>query len=125
MRLSQDTVDRLEERHARIVEANVDTIHAYTFVSGGPRKQGCFDGIDGYLGAVGLDLLSTDLGWLPEVRNRDNLVVNDISRYFPSKEEAEAAFALFDKDDNGDATRDEVEMACLYVSCRQNTISVY
>jgi hypothetical protein len=43
----------------------------------------------------------------------DHLQASDIARYFTSKEDADAAFAFFDKDDNGDASRDEVEMACL------------
>ena len=30
-------------------------------------------------------------------------------------EDADAAFVIFDQDGNGDATRDEIEMACLYV----------
>lgn len=37
----------------------------------------------------------------------------DIARYFPTPDEADHVFALFDKDMNGDVTRDEVEMACL------------
>jgi len=42
-------------------------------------------------------------------------LVEDIERYFPSHEEALAAFILFDKDMNGDVSREELEMACLYV----------
>ncbi|PPQ98611.1 hypothetical protein CVT24_003944 [Panaeolus cyanescens] len=45
--------------------------------------------------------------------NTDYLEVDDIQRFFPDKEQAAAVFALFDKDDNGDASREEVEMACL------------
>ncbi|KAF8973263.1 hypothetical protein BDZ97DRAFT_1780386 [Flammula alnicola] len=41
------------------------------------------------------------------------LLVEDIERFFPTKEDAVAVFALFDKDGNGDASRDEIEMACL------------
>jgi Ca2+-binding EF-hand superfamily protein len=37
---------------------------------------------------------------------------SDIAKFFATKEDADAAFALFDKDENGDATRDEVEMVC-------------
>ncbi|BGP19258.1 hypothetical protein JCM10213_008223 [Rhodosporidiobolus nylandii] len=44
---------------------------------------------------------------------RDGLVLADISRCFRNKEEADRAFAIFDRDQNGDATIDEVEMACL------------
>ncbi|XP_006461100.1 hypothetical protein AGABI2DRAFT_204597, partial [Agaricus bisporus var. bisporus H97] len=36
----------------------------------------------------------------------------DIAPYFPS-EEAPSVFSLFDRDGNGDASREEVEMACL------------
>ncbi|KAF8070126.1 Mechanosensitive ion channel-domain-containing protein [Lyophyllum atratum] len=41
------------------------------------------------------------------------LVVEDIARYFEDPVHAEQVFALFDKDLNGDTSRDEVEMACL------------
>ena len=44
-----------------------------------------------------------------------SMTVQDIARFFPTPEDADAAFALFDKDMNGDATRDEVEIACMYV----------
>lgn len=45
--------------------------------------------------------------------NNEYLLVEDIERYFPNKEEADQVFALFDKDGNGDASLDEIEMACL------------
>lgn len=35
--------------------------------------------------------------------------------FFPTPEDAEAAFVLFDKDMNGDVTRDEIEIACMCV----------
>ncbi|KAJ3556902.1 hypothetical protein NM688_g1764 [Phlebia brevispora] len=41
------------------------------------------------------------------------LVVEDIARFFPTMEDADTAFAIFDQDSNGDATRDEIEIACL------------
>ena len=43
------------------------------------------------------------------------LVLTDLAPYFQSHEIAQTAFSLFDKDGNGDVTRDEVEMACLFV----------
>ncbi|KAG9046286.1 hypothetical protein FS837_004683 [Tulasnella sp. UAMH 9824] len=43
------------------------------------------------------------------------LTLGDIARFFPNIERARMAFQLFDKDDNGDATREEVELACLDV----------
>ena len=41
------------------------------------------------------------------------LIVEDIARFFSTPDEADAAFAIFDKDSNGDVNRDELEMACL------------
>ena len=41
------------------------------------------------------------------------LVVGDIMPFFHSQDEAFEAFAVFDKDLNGDATRDEMELACM------------
>jgi len=41
------------------------------------------------------------------------MVVEDIAKFFPSMEDADNVFALFDKDSNGDVTRDELEMACM------------
>lgn len=43
----------------------------------------------------------------------DWLIVEDIAQFFPTQDEADQVFALFDKDSNGDASRDEVELACL------------
>lgn len=40
--------------------------------------------------------------------------MGDIARFFQNVEQAQVAFSIFDKDGNGDATREEVEMA--YVS---------
>ncbi|GAA5918315.1 hypothetical protein JCM6882_008210, partial [Rhodosporidiobolus microsporus] len=44
---------------------------------------------------------------------RDGMVLADISRCFRNREEAERAFNIFDRDSNGDASLEEVEMACL------------
>ncbi|KAF8608825.1 hypothetical protein BDV93DRAFT_518874 [Ceratobasidium sp. AG-I] len=44
-----------------------------------------------------------------------SLVITDIAQYFPDHEMTEIAFAMFDKDGNHDATRDEIEMACLEI----------
>lgn len=41
------------------------------------------------------------------------LLVEDIARFFSTAEEADSVFALFDQDSNGDASRDEVEMALM------------
>ncbi|KDR75887.1 hypothetical protein GALMADRAFT_68503 [Galerina marginata CBS 339.88] len=48
------------------------------------------------------------------VRNKSEfLTVEDMERFFPTKEEAIQAFTLFDRDGNGDTSREEMEMACL------------
>lgn len=39
--------------------------------------------------------------------------LEDIARFFPDLETAETAFTFFDKDNNGNATRDEIESAVL------------
>ncbi|KAF9268886.1 hypothetical protein L218DRAFT_1073318 [Marasmius fiardii PR-910] len=41
------------------------------------------------------------------------LFVEDIAQFFSSQDEADRVFALFDRDGNGDASRDETEMACM------------
>jgi Ca2+-binding EF-hand superfamily protein len=41
------------------------------------------------------------------------MVVEDIVKCFSKREDADAVFALFDKDSNGDATLDDIEMACM------------
>lgn len=45
----------------------------------------------------------------------DSLVLTDIAPFFQSYEMTQTAFSLFDKDGNGDVTREEVELACLSV----------
>ncbi|KAI0699236.1 hypothetical protein BC835DRAFT_1268062 [Cytidiella melzeri] len=50
------------------------------------------------------------------------LVVQDIARYFPTMEDAEIAFTIFDKDMNGDVTRDEMELACMEIHREQLSI---
>ncbi|KAL1942695.1 hypothetical protein VTO73DRAFT_4935 [Trametes versicolor] len=52
----------------------------------------------------------------------EHLRVEDIERFFPTRDDADAAFAIFDKDMNGDAKRDEVEMACMEVHREQLSI---
>ena len=41
------------------------------------------------------------------------LVIGDIAQFFPDQDGAAEAFAMFDGDMNGDATRDEMEHACM------------
>ena len=41
------------------------------------------------------------------------LVIGDIAEFFPDQDEAAEAFAMFDRDMNGDAMRDEIELACM------------
>lgn len=42
----------------------------------------------------------------------NQLVYADIASFFPTQEEARFAFSMFDKDDNGDVTLEEVEQSC-------------
>ena len=41
------------------------------------------------------------------------LVIKDIEEYFPTADAALEAFTMFDRDGNGDATREEMELACM------------
>jgi Ca2+-binding EF-hand superfamily protein len=43
------------------------------------------------------------------------MVFQDITRFFPSLEEADGAFTLFDRDGNGDVSLEEIEQACSFV----------
>ncbi|KAG2015646.1 hypothetical protein CC2G_008900 [Coprinopsis cinerea AmutBmut pab1-1] len=43
----------------------------------------------------------------------DFLLVDDIARFFPTSEDAHQAFSLFDKDGNGDASLEEVELSLM------------
>ncbi|KAI0793816.1 Mechanosensitive ion channel-domain-containing protein [Fomes fomentarius] len=52
----------------------------------------------------------------------DRLQVEDVARFFPSYDEADHAFTIFDKDMNGDVNRDEVEMACMEIHREQLSI---
>ncbi|KAJ7783196.1 Mechanosensitive ion channel-domain-containing protein [Mycena metata] len=54
--------------------------------------------------------------------NTDYLEVADIAQYFQTPAEADSVFALFDADSNGDATRDEVEMAVMEMHREQLSI---
>lgn len=45
----------------------------------------------------------------------DYMTVEDIGRYFATPDDADAAFAIFDADSNGDASFEEVEIACMHV----------
>ncbi|TBU64491.1 Mechanosensitive ion channel-domain-containing protein [Dichomitus squalens] len=52
----------------------------------------------------------------------DRLHVEDIARFFASPDEADAAYAIFDRDSNGDVNRDEIEMACMEIHREQLSI---
>ncbi|KAI0331047.1 hypothetical protein GY45DRAFT_1322992 [Cubamyces sp. BRFM 1775] len=52
----------------------------------------------------------------------DHMCVEDIERFFRTRDEADAAFAIFDKDMNGDVNRDEIEMACMELHREQLSI---
>ncbi|KAI0000574.1 Mechanosensitive ion channel-domain-containing protein [Russula vinacea] len=55
-------------------------------------------------------------------QGRDYLVFQDISRFFPSLEEADSAFTLFDRDGNGDVSLEEVEQSCAEIHREQLSI---
>ncbi|KAI5478657.1 hypothetical protein MNV49_004684 [Pseudohyphozyma bogoriensis] len=46
---------------------------------------------------------------------RQALLLEDVSRCFENRDVADRAFAIFDRDGNGDASLEEIEMACLDV----------
>jgi hypothetical protein len=46
------------------------------------------------------------------------LTLESFFPYFKTQAEAEVAFTLFDRDSNGDVSRDEMEMTCLCVILR-------
>ncbi|KAJ7901846.1 Mechanosensitive ion channel-domain-containing protein [Mycena olivaceomarginata] len=54
--------------------------------------------------------------------NAEYMLVEDIQRFFPTRDEADLVFALFDQDSNGDASRDEVEMAIMDLHREQLSI---
>ena len=47
------------------------------------------------------------------MKEREFIFVEDIESLFPTRDEADRAYALFDKDSNGDISLEEMEMACL------------
>ncbi|KAA1474278.1 hypothetical protein DENSPDRAFT_840858 [Dentipellis sp. KUC8613] len=50
------------------------------------------------------------------------LTVDDFTQFFTTLDEADAAFSIFDKDANGDISREEMEMACLDIHREQLSI---
>ncbi|KDQ51186.1 hypothetical protein JAAARDRAFT_41454 [Jaapia argillacea MUCL 33604] len=55
-------------------------------------------------------------------KGQDHLVIDDLAKFFPTQEDAETAFAFFDKDGNGDVSRDEVDLAC--IECHRELLSI-
>ncbi|KAM0791838.1 hypothetical protein ACM66B_004096 [Microbotryomycetes sp. NB124-2] len=53
---------------------------------------------------------------------RTSLVLADVSRCFPDRETADRAFAMFDRDGNGDATLEEMELAV--VDCHRERLAL-
>ncbi|KAJ4467895.1 Mechanosensitive ion channel-domain-containing protein [Lentinula edodes] len=41
------------------------------------------------------------------------MFIENIAKYFPTPDEADSVFALFDRDGNGDASMEEIEIACM------------
>ena len=54
---------------------------------------------------------------------KDTIVLEDILPAFPSVEEAEACFSVFDKDFNGDISMEELEMVCSEIHLEKKAIA--
>ncbi|EIN11813.1 hypothetical protein PUNSTDRAFT_61874 [Punctularia strigosozonata HHB-11173 SS5] len=67
-------------------------------------------------------LLARRLFYSFQKEGHDYLLVDDIQRFFPARDQADAAFSIFDKDNNGDVTREEMELACLEIHREQLSI---
>jgi len=59
--------------------------------------------------------LARRIFWSFVPRGRDHLQLQDVVQFFANRDDAEAAFSMFDVDGNGDATLEECEMACMDV----------
>lgn len=53
----------------------------------------------------------------------DRLILGDIGRFFPNREMATFAFEIFDKDENGDATREEMEAAVMEIHTERQSLA--
>ncbi|KAK4046937.1 hypothetical protein OIV83_005728 [Microbotryomycetes sp. JL201] len=53
---------------------------------------------------------------------RTSLVLADVSRCFPDRDTADRAFAMFDRDGNGDATLEEIELSV--VDCHRERLAL-
>ena len=51
------------------------------------------------------------------------MVMEDIMPYFPKQEQLQQVFAIFDKDENGDVSLEEVEMACLEIHKERQSLA--
>ena len=51
------------------------------------------------------------------------MLVSDIMPYFPNKEQLQQVFTIFDKDENGDVSLEEVEMACLEIHKERQSLA--
>jgi hypothetical protein len=49
--------------------------------------------------------------------NRSVMIKSDIAPYFPNRDQLDMVYAIFDRDENGDISLEEIEMACLEVRC--------
>lgn len=43
------------------------------------------------------------------------MIKSDIAPFFPKADQLEIVYSIFDKDENGDVSLEEIEMACLEV----------
>ncbi|KAK4104006.1 hypothetical protein N658DRAFT_239028 [Parathielavia hyrcaniae] len=55
--------------------------------------------------------------------DKSTITVEDLHQAFPAQDEAEACFAVFDKDLNGDITMEELEMVCNEIHLEKKAIA--
>jgi hypothetical protein len=44
------------------------------------------------------------------------MIKSDIVHFFPKADQLDVVYSIFDKDENGDVSLEEIEMACLEVN---------
>ncbi|KAF8313471.1 hypothetical protein DL93DRAFT_2081192 [Clavulina sp. PMI_390] len=68
-------------------------------------------------------LLARRLYYSFRAEGADRIVLGDISRFFPNREMATFAFEMFDKDENGDSTKEEMEAALLEINTERLSLA--
>lgn len=55
--------------------------------------------------------------------SRHVMLQQDIARFFPNQEQLASVYAIFDKDENGDVSLEEIEMACLDIHRERQSLA--